>query len=684
MKKKKKYQEGGTESTPFSVDDQIIDYTNFLSPDSMDMLNYYQTGGVDYYQSGGGEMNGNSVMPFVAFNGDKHSDPSRGIFLGKGGDNPRKVQDGEYRVFVDMFQMGGMEAMQQGAPQMPGQGMPMQGPQDPAGMPPQEKVPVILGDMKDPETGKEYQKLAAELEKVAKNDPTNTRVQDEIKKKMEELALKQEAQRIIEEKFPDGPPPPPSPEQAEALNQNMAMMQMLQGAGQQMQQPQMQQNPIGTEPMDPEAVPLAQTGRIENPYDTSSSINRDMPWKKTNAFDKTGFFTEDEKIAITQDPNQPKYVSSGNSQIEAGRANALSPDGGVSKYNLFDKMAAIQENQSGMIEGIPEYQAGFPEIDYTEGRPAMTPEEAAIIASMYGKSGGTSFNTNFLDDNYYAPRQRVASTDIDPYADEDLSGMEGRTSRRARQLSGYTTVDGSYVDEPIDPESKSEFGTPYIIPEATADALYNEYMQKKAEDTTKASGTKDKDKDGQPDYLGMGILAGAGLASNIGNIMYLAEQGKKAEYEDPGKYMVDPRLISLDEQRKDIETRMNRVAYENRMRGQGDITREAFLAGQELQQMAPTYEREQNLNAQIINQADQFNAQMRMTADDINARNRAAALKQYYDSISQIGQNINNLAIDINQRRENAQMYKLLEDYFPNYGLQNGQWVFKGTAEDKA
>ena len=182
----------------------------------------------------------------------------------------------------------------------------------------------------------------------------------------------------------------------------------------------------------------------------------------------------------------------------------------------------------------------------------------------------------------------------------------------------------------------------------------------------------------------MGILAGAGLASNIGNIMYLAEQGKKAEYEDPGKYMVDPRLISLDEQRKDIETRMNRVAYENRMRGQGDITREAFLAGQELQQMAPTYEREQNLNAQIINQADQFNAQMRMNADDINARNRAAALKQYYDSISQIGQNINNLAIDINQRRENAQMYKLLEDYFPNYGLKNGQWVFKGTAEDKA
>jgi hypothetical protein len=570
MKKKKKYQEGGTEAAPFSVDDQIIDYTDFLSPDSMDMLNYYQTGGVDYYQSGGGEMNGNSVMPYVAFNGDKHSDPSRGIFLGKGGDNPRKVQDGEYRVFVDMYQMGGMEAMQQGAPQMPEQGMPMQGPQDPAGMPPQEKVPVILGDMKDPETGKEYQKLAAELEKVAKNDPTNTRVQDEIKKKMEDLALKQEAQRTIEEKFPDGPPAPPAPEQAEALNQNMAMMQMLQGQGQQMQQPQMRQNPIGTEPMDPEAVPLAQTGMIES------------------------------------------------------MAAGSSPFGAAGSSDFLDYYYGNQE----------------------------------------------------LDPNLVYAARSVDPYGVDPYADEDLSGMEGIVSRRNRQLSGYTTVDESTTPQSTDSEPLTYFER---LKQNQAAAASTEDKS-----TSKASGAKDKDKDGQPDYVGMGILAGAGLASNIGNIMYLAEQGKRSEYEDPGKYMVDPRLISLDEQRKDIETRMNRVAYENRMRGQGDITREAFLAGQELQQMAPTYEKEQNLNAQIINQADQFNAQMRMNADDINARNRAAALKQYYDSISQIGQNINNLAIDINQRRENAQMYKLLEDYFPNYGLQNGQWVFKGTAEDKA
>ena len=56
MKKSKKYQQGGTEAAPFSVDDQIIDYTSFLSPDSMDMLNYYQTGGAERQSANGGEM----------------------------------------------------------------------------------------------------------------------------------------------------------------------------------------------------------------------------------------------------------------------------------------------------------------------------------------------------------------------------------------------------------------------------------------------------------------------------------------------------------------------------------------------------------------------------------------------------------------------------------------------------
>ena len=64
------------------------------------------------------------------------------------------------------------------------------------------------------------------------------------------------------------------------------------------------------------------------------------------------------KIAITSDPNQPKYISSGNPQIEAGRANAISPDGGVSHYNMFnylknpygspEQKAALLEHQKAV------------------------------------------------------------------------------------------------------------------------------------------------------------------------------------------------------------------------------------------------------------------------------------------------------------------------------------------------
>ena len=580
MKKKKKYQEGGTEAAPFSVDDQIIDYTDFLSPDSMDMLNYYQRGGMEPQPANGGEMMGDAVMPFTSFNGDLHKDPSRGIFLGKEGNNQRKVQDGESRIPVDANKIAELMMTAGEDPQVTLSSADKNG-----------KVNVIVGDMKDPETGKKYQDLVNKKKSILKNDPTNTRVLDEIEKELEKIALRQEAQRVMEERFPDGPPAPPSPQQAQALNQNMAMMQMLQGAGQQMQQPQMQQNPIGTEPMDPEAVPLAQTGMVEG-----------MAARLTN--------------------------------LAGG------------PYEIEQMIAAMQED----------------------------PTSPYFDPNAYTSS---PFNTNFLDEGVSA-KQRPGPAN---YAEAEMQTIPSKT---------VTSVPTQALADPaLSPVAAPDSGFEFRDKNAEALALAEISKAVMAhqlgvtptfEEKKDSSGTKDKDKDGQPDYLGMGILAGAGLASNIGNIMYLAEQGKRSEYEDPGKYMVDPRLISLDEQRKDIETRMNRVAYENRMRGQGDITREAFLAGQELQQMAPTYEREQNLNAQIINQADQFNAQMRMNADDINARNRAAALKQYYDSISQIGQNINNLAIDINQRRENAQMYKLLEDYFPNYGLQNGQWVFKGTA----
>lgn len=689
-KKSKKYQKGGAE--PAAINNDIIDYNDYLSQSSVDTLDYFKHGGVvKSYQSGGGELDGNAVMPFVSFKGDYHNDPSgsRGIALGMGGDNPHKAQNLETRAYVStdklseitgiadamqsaqaggmeemIMQMGGQEAMA-GPPQ---QGMPVQNaPQQPVGQP-QDKAKVILGDMIEPESKKEYQELANKLKKIAKNDPNNTRVQDEIKEKMEQLALKQEAQRVMEEQFPDGPPQEASPEQAEALNQNTAMMEMLQGQAGGMQQPEMQQPPTAEQAMDPEAIPLAQAGIIENPYDTSPSINRDMPWKKTNAFDKTGFFTEKEKIAITQDPTQPKYVPSGNPQIEAGRANALNPNGGVSKYNLMagsipeyqdGSIVDPYKGQLGLLEGVP---LDLLQPDYDPRKEAELAEQARAFAmQQYGDidPNTSEYLTNTFMQNY-SPEMyaRNAPRLLSPEADYKNLFAEGQPM-----------VDQDFEDW------KSKTSNKMKREDAREDRLSERAAKRTARKGNKGKG-EDKDRDGKGmDWAGAGVLAASAVASNIGNIMYLANEGDSYDRVNPERYTVDPELISLDQQRKDIETRMNRVAYENRMKGQSDISRDTFLAGQELQQTAPTYEKEQNVNAQIINSADQFNSQMRMNADDINAQNKAAAQKQYYDSISQIGQNINNLAIDINQRKENAEMYKLLQDYFPNYGYTRaGGW----------
>jgi len=582
-KKSKKYQKGGVE--PAGINNDIIDYNDYLSPSSMDTLDYFKHGGVvKSYQSGGGELDGNAVMPYVSFKGDYHNDPSgsRGIALGMEGDNPHKAQNLETRAYVPtdklseitgianamqsaqaggmeemMMQMGGQEAMA-GPPQ---QGMPVQNaPQQPVGQP-QDKAKVILGDMIEPESKKEYQELANKLKKIAKNDPNNTRVQDEIKEKMEQLALKQEAQRVMEEQFPDGPPQEASPEQAEALNQNTAMMEMLQGQAGGMQQPEMQQPPTAEQAMDPEAIPLAQRGMLED-------YNR-----------KFAHLSETGDI----DPYADEYLTE-----EFMRAN--SPE--MYARQLSNSLPLGRSSMSA------------PEIDYT---------------------------------NLFAGAQ--------PMVDQDFEDWKSKTSNKMKRQ----------------------------------DAREDRLSERAAERTAR-KGNKGKGGDGKSmDWAGAGILAGAAVASNIGNIMYLANEGDSYDRVNPERYTVDPELISLDQQREDIETRMNRVAYENRMKGQSDISRETFLAGQELQAMAPTYEKEQNVNAQIINSADQFNSQMRMNADDINAQNKAAAQKQYYDAISQIGQNINTLAVDINQRRENREMYDLLDGYFPNYSYSRGEgWSFNG------
>ena len=91
------------------------------------------------------------------------------------------------------------------------------------------------------------------------------------------------------------------------------------------------------------AVKYQTLGTVEsrpNYYDTSEQLNKEMPWKKLNAFDKTDFFSREEKIDMTNNPSTPRYISSGNPEIENKLSNVLdpggvdSPGGGVNNYRF--------------------------------------------------------------------------------------------------------------------------------------------------------------------------------------------------------------------------------------------------------------------------------------------------------------------------------------------------------------
>lgn len=97
--------------------------------------------------------------------------------------------------------------------------------------------------------------------------------------------------------------------------------------------------------------------RVEKPnyYDTSEQLNKEMPWKKLNAFDKTDFFTREEKIDMMNNPSTPRYISSGDSEIENKLSNLLNPDGGVNMYNFME--------YQNLGKDTPEYKAAVAELE---------------------------------------------------------------------------------------------------------------------------------------------------------------------------------------------------------------------------------------------------------------------------------------------------------------------------------
>ena len=137
-------------------------------------------------------------------------------------------------------------------------------------------------------------------------------------------------------------------------------------------------------------VPSYQTiGQVQpNYYDTSEQLNKEMPWKKLNAFDKTDFFDRGEKIAMMNNPNTPRYMPSGNPEIENKLSNVLDPGGVNDPYDEggASNMYNYYEHDKLRKEGEPAYPRNPQQEAAIAERKRRTDAMNARAASTFEKT----------------------------------------------------------------------------------------------------------------------------------------------------------------------------------------------------------------------------------------------------------------------------------------------------------
>lgn len=169
----------------------------------------------------------------------------------------------------------------------------------------------------------------------------------------------------------------------------------------------------------------------------------------------------------------------------------------------------------------------------------------------------------------------------------------------------------------------------------------------------------------QKDAIGFGADY---LASNLGNIMYLKEQGKRPEVQKFYEY--HPTTLSAKEplRQADIE---GKIAASNIASasggGAGDyLSNRTALASSLSRSKAAIMENIANQNAQIVNQGQMYNIGNRYTVDDINAQNRARALQNYYSTIGALGMGAAGVHKDYRQTQMDRSMINLLPELYNN------------------
>jgi hypothetical protein len=173
------------------------------------------------------------------------------------------------------------------------------------------------------------------------------------------------------------------------------------------------------------------------------------------------------------------------------------------------------------------------------------------------------------------------------------------------------------------------------------------------------------------------------LMQNVGNLAYLADNGKKYDKQEFYKY--SPELYNPADalRQSDIEARVTRDRLKDASGGNAGALMSNLQQSQAINTLLKSKVRNDafNQNVNTLNDAQVRNIAGKYQVDDINARNKGQALTNYYNAISGIGQNTSGAYRDWKRGEVDKDTLDLISKNYPDYVYDKRRkgWYHKTT-----
>lgn len=162
------------------------------------------------------------------------------------------------------------------------------------------------------------------------------------------------------------------------------------------------------------------------------------------------------------------------------------------------------------------------------------------------------------------------------------------------------------------------------------------------------------------DWANIGESVGMGLLSNVGNLAYLADQGKDYDKVDYGSF--NPEMVNTSSSRRAIRDAMATSKEALKESGRLDRASMAQLGTQGAKQLADAEERIRLANTGMFNDAQLKNIDINMREQTDEAQNKGQALTNYYNALNALGQNTQAAYRGYNLRMSDAEKQRLVAE----------------------